>query len=741
MLNNLKKTIYFLFLVNTINATYSQEPLKIIEKEYKSKSYLAPDYYETVARYAQMLLINNKIDESFELLKREYKTAKKINDYGNFAYLKSIEALQYSAIGEKEKSKKSFQEAKNVIDRTENNNAKGYFSYAGGWLAIRNKNEIEAVDYFLKALKYYDLDTQTKNLARRKSVLYHQLSLIYAEWDDDEMQEKYTFKTLEHALQQENADTIFAAYMAVGYMYDQRLRKDSSNKELRNLVESNYLKAIKIYHENQMTYPSDLSYAATNLANLYIKYYPDSHIEKAREYALLAQNSGIINNEPNHQAAVLLILAQISIKENKKQEAKKQLMDALEILEQSIKKDLHVELSLYAKLIELEIENGNYKEALTYQKKYIDIFKYIYDSEKLEKGKKLEAEHERKLQQKELEKLQLLADKKEQKIKILNFQNTEREIQYNNLKLIEENQTKKLKLSELQAETKQQELRLARLETQTKNKDLLYYQERLSYKELLNKYYIITIISVVMILILVLFILRQRTKRMLEKDKTFKLAIEKEKQNSKISALTSLLDGQERERERLARDLHDGLGGLLSATKLQLSDFLEKKNETQNKELKMISDHIDFAINKLRKVSHNLMPDILLKYGLETAIKEFANRMKNNNLEFHVNFLSFKNTLETEKQLFVYRIIQELVNNAIKHAQPKNIIIQIVEEKNQYQITVEDDGKGFEVNNLEFKNSAGFINIKSRIQFLKGTFEIHSQKNLGTSFEFNFPKK
>lgn len=244
-----------------------------------------------------------------------------------------------------------------------------------------------------------------------------------------------------------------------------------------------------------------------------------------------------------------------------------------------------------------------------------------------------------------------------------------------------------------------------------------------------------------MILILVLFILRQRTKRMLEKDKTFKLAIEKEKQNSKISALTSLLDGQERERERLARDLHDGLGGLLSATKLQLSDFLEKKNETQNKELKMISDHIDFAINKLRKVSHNLMPDILIKYGLETAIKEFANRMKNNNLEFHVNFLSFKNTLETEKQLFVYRIIQELVNNAIKHAQPKNIIIQIVEEKNQYQITVEDDGKGFEVNNLEFKNSAGFINIKSRIQFLKGTFEIHSQKNLGTSFEFNFPKK
>ncbi len=741
MLKRFKKIIFYFIFINIFNASSAQETLINIEKEYKSKTILSPDYYEVVARYAQILLVNDKIDDSFSLLQKEYKTAKKLNAFGNFAYLKSIESLQYSAIGEREKSKISFQEARINADKTSNFNIKGFVCYAGGWLAIRDSNEIEAVDYFLKALKYYDLDTDYRNSARRKSVIYHELAQIYADWNEYELQEKYTIKTLESALQQDNQDAIFSAYMAVGNMYEKQLYENPTNEELRDLVELNYLKAIKIYHENEMIYPSDYSYVTINLASLYIKYYPDSHKEKAREYALMAQKVTNINDEPNHLSSILEIFAEIALKENNKQESKKLFLEALEILEKSMKKDSNIELSIYDKLIKIESEAGNYKEALAYQKKYLEVFKYVYDYKKLIHSKKIDADYEKKLQKKEYEKLQLISDKKEQQIQLLNIQNLERETQFNNLKLIEENQAKKLALSELGTQKKQQELKLARLETQTKNKDLLNYQEKLSYKEQINNFYIIIIISIALILILLLFLLRQRTKRMIDKENSYKLAIEKEKQHTKISALTSLLDGQERERERLARDLHDGLGGLLSATKLQLSDLINKKKDSQDDELKTISDHIDFAINKLRKVSHNLMPDLLIKYGLEAALKEFANRMKNNNLEIHVTFLSYSNTLVTDKQLFVYRIIQELVNNAIKHAQAKHIIIQLVEETNFYQITVEDDGKGFEVNNLEFKNSAGFINIQSRIQFLKGTFEIHSQKNLGTSFEFNFPKK
>lgn len=488
MLNGLKKITFYLFLIVFFNEAYSQESLVNIEEEYKSKSYLAPDYYEVVARYAQILLVNNKIEESFSLLKKEYITAKKLNDFGNFAYLKSIESIQYSAIGQREKSKISFQEAKINSDKTSNFNNKGFVCYAGGWLAIRDNNEIEAVDYFLKALKYYDLDTDSRNTARRKSVIYHELAQIYADWNDYELQEKYTIKTLESALQQDNRDAIFSAYMAVGFMYEKQLYENPTNEKLRNLVEHNYLKAIKIYQENEMIYPSDFSYVTINLASLYIKYYPDSYKEKAREYALMAQKVVNVNDEPNYISSILEIFAEIALKENNKKEAKKQFIEALVVLEKSINKDTNVELSIYNKLIQLEIEEGNYKEAFNYQKKYLDVFKYTYDFEKLKHSKEIEAEYEKKLHKKELEKLQLLSDKKEQQIQLLNFQNLEKENQFNNLKLIEENQAKKLALSELTSQKKQQELKLAKLETFTKNKDLLNYQEKLSYREQINRF-------------------------------------------------------------------------------------------------------------------------------------------------------------------------------------------------------------------------------------------------------------
>ena len=486
---------------------------------------------------------------------------------------------------------------------------------------------------------------------------------------------------------------------------------------------------------------SDLAHVSINIANLYLAYYPENYIEKVLKYTNIANEISIKHNQHNYLANTKSNLGEIALREGNFSEAKTYYLEALNQIQNSSKKDRNVELNILQKLIDIEELNKNYFEVSKYQKEYLKIYVDIFDYQQLEASKQVEAEFEKKLQEKDLEKLQLISDKKEQQIQLLNFQNLERETQFKNLKLIEENQSKKLSLSELITQKKQQELRLSQLETQAKSKELTRFRERLAYREQTNNFYGLIILTIILIVILLLFLLRQRTKRMLEKEKSYTFAIEKEKQNAKISALTSLLDGQEKERERLARDLHDGLGGLLSATKLQLTDLLDKKNEIKNEELKLISEHIDFAINKLRKVSHNLMPDLIIKYGLEVALKEFAIRMKNNNIEIHVNFLSYTNTLETDKQLLVYRIIQELVNNAIKHAQAKSIIIQLVEERNVYQITVEDDGIGFEVNNLEFKNSAGFINIQSRIHFLKGTFEVHSEKNLGTSFEFNFPKK
>jgi len=221
----------------------------------------------------------------------------------------------------------------------------------------------------------------------------------------------------------------------------------------------------------------------------------------------------------------------------------------------------------------------------------------------------------------------------------------------------------------------------------------------------------------------------------------YNFSLDKERQNSKISILTAMLDGQEQERGRLARDLHDGLGGLLSTTKISLSQLTNKVDSPMKNDMQKSLLQLDTAVQELRRVAHNLMPDLLNRYGLEEALQDYAVRMSNVQLDIDVQFLHYSNQLTKDEQLLVYRVIQELVNNAIKHADPKQIIIQIVEEADYYTITVEDDGKGFDIDQVKGNHSAGLHNIQSRIDFLKGKFTIQSEKDVGTSVEIIFPKK
>lgn len=220
----------------------------------------------------------------------------------------------------------------------------------------------------------------------------------------------------------------------------------------------------------------------------------------------------------------------------------------------------------------------------------------------------------------------------------------------------------------------------------------------------------------------------------------YNFSLYKERQNSKISNLTAMLEGQEQERGRIARDLHDGLGGLLSSTKINLSQLTDKLDFTMKDDMQKSIQQLDTAVEELRRVAHNLMPDLLYRFGLQEALQDYAARMSNDFLDIDVQFLHYKNQLTKEQQLLVYRIVQELVNNSIKHADPKQIIIQIVEEADSYCITVEDDGLGFDIKQIKGNQSAGLYNIQSRIDFLKGRFSIQSEINLGTSVEVLFPK-
>lgn len=730
--------IFFLLFSLKSNA---QDLLENLEKEYNTTKLNDPKRFEIAAKYSQALYYNNKTKLAEKILNENIELSKKNVDGKNTAFLYCVLAINYKIQNNITESKKNFELAKKYGQRTNDSETLGYVSYSEGWLFSRNDQGVKAVESFLNAIKYYEKSAPSTNLNTRKSTVYKELATIYSAWNEYELQEKYSKKSLEHALLQKNPNIVFASHMSMGYMYEQQFLNNRNNFAIRDLAEKHYLEAINFYYKNPEIDVSNLSFAANNLANLYMQSFPENYSEKALEYAHLANKTALEIGELNHIASSYGLLSDIALNKKDYNGAKNHLLNALVSLQKSVFKDHNIELSIYESLADIEETQGNYKEALRYQKAYIKEFRYIFDEEKLEISKRLESQFEKELQKQQYEKLQLLADKKEQQISLMHSLGIQQEQEFNNLKLQEENQSKKLKLSELESQKRHQELKLSRLETQAKNKDLVNFQERLSYKEQINTYYVLLIIFFGLLIILILYSYKQRTKGMKQKESLYNLALEQEKQNSKISTLTALLEGQEKERGRLARDLHDGLGGLLSGTKLQLTLLNNRTEDSVKTDIQKSIYQIDGAVDELRRVAHNLMPDLLLKYGLEVALQEFATRMNNDKLEIDVQFLSFTNTLSQEEQLLVYRIIQELVNNAIKHANPSQIIIQVVEEDDLYLVTVEDDGDGFDLNDQKLSNSAGFHNIQSRVHFLKGTLNIQSQKKLGTSIDFQFPKK
>ncbi|CAM3601760.1 ATP-binding protein [Elizabethkingia occulta] len=715
----------------------AQDALGKLEKEYNNASDNTTEQLNIAPKYATALFFHNLKPKSYQILANNISIATKLAEGKYATILYAVQAMNYRLDNKEAESSKSLEMGKAYSLKTNSNEAKGYLEYARGWILTRNNKITDAVAAYLKAINYYENSPTTSTLYGRYGNTAKELSAIYADLNEYQLEEKYSKQFLLLASKQNDPNLIFDAYMRMGYMFEQKYVQNPSDKQFRNKAEQYYVQAITTFNKNKgsMLNKSNLSYAAINLANLYTEFNP----EKAMEYAQLANKVSLETGDAIHIASSFGILAELAIQNKHYDLAKSYFLKASMEIGKSPVRNHNIELSILESLSRISEEQGNYKEALVYYKSYVDKYKSVYDQEKLDITKRLESQFEKERQEQKYIKLQLESDKKAQEIKLINILRAQREQVYNNLKLVEENQRERLKFSELESEKKEQQLRLAKLETRQKNNDINNYKKLLAFKEKINTYYTIFIVIFIVLILLLLYAYKQRAKSMKQRDELHALAMEKEKQNSKISTLTALLEGQEQERGRLARDLHDGLGGLLSGTKHQLSYLDPHQSENIEEGISKSIKQIDGAVEELRRVAHNLMPDLLVKYGLEVAIQEFASRISNNALDIHTEFINYSNSLSEEKQLIIYRIIQELVNNAIKHADASEIIIQISQEENMLNLTVEDNGKGFDHKGLNVKKTAGFHNIESRVQFLKGTMNIISELNIGTSIELQIP--
>lgn len=201
--------------------------------------------------------------------------------------------------------------------------------------------------------------------------------------------------------------------------------------------------------------------------------------------------------------------------------------------------------------------------------------------------------------------------------------------------------------------------------------------------------------------------------------------------------LNTIIQTEEKERKRFAKDLHDGLGPLLSTVKMSVSSLAQMKHDDISREIVENTELvIDEAIKSLKEISDNLSPHILNNFGLVRALNNFSNKINvartiKINLESDLKDERFDNNVE----VVLYRVICELINNTIKHAKAKKIDISLTKDGEYLIIVYKDDGKGFDVSKIidqQTGTGMGFSNIYSRINSLKGEINIESEQKKGT---------
>jgi len=230
------------------------------------------------------------------------------------------------------------------------------------------------------------------------------------------------------------------------------------------------------------------------------------------------------------------------------------------------------------------------------------------------------------------------------------------------------------------------------------------------------------------------FTLKARKDKIIARQKIRQLEEEK-----KLLAAKFLVEGQEEERKRIARELHDGLGVLLSTTRMQFSSIHDKSPENQEL-IEKATRLLEQAASDVRKISHNMMPGLLTRLGLFEAVADLFDKLaETEGLNVRADIPENAERMAENKEIMIYRIIQELVNNTLKHSAARNIELQMQVLPGRLDIIYTDDGKGFNVEEKMESKSIGLQSIQSRVNFLNGIMQLYSEPGKGVSYKLEIP--
>jgi signal transduction histidine kinase/tetratricopeptide (TPR) repeat protein len=272
-------------------------------------------------------------------------------------------------------------------------------------------------------------------------------------------------------------------------------------------------------------------------------------------------------------------------------------------------------------------------------------------------------------------------------------------------------------------QTAQKEKALSQKQLQLAQKDLLLQKNR--------QYMYYTLAALVMaLLVAALFYIRYHHKKRIHQKEIQSLQQQKE-----IQLLQALMQGEEKERSRIAKDLHDGVAGMMAAVKMHLS--------TEEDELKALKGYtkalqlLDEATVEVRKTSHNLMPEVLMQHGLDKALLRYCNNISSASLQVHYYFIGEEQRYVDSFELSVYRIVQELLNNIFKHSKATEATVQLSVQDTVLSISIEDNGIGFPKQPVQ-AGGMGLDSLKHRIRAMNGNMELNAETGGGVNAYLEF---
>jgi signal transduction histidine kinase len=279
---------------------------------------------------------------------------------------------------------------------------------------------------------------------------------------------------------------------------------------------------------------------------------------------------------------------------------------------------------------------------------------------------------------------------------------------------------------EVKFKTAEKEKELSENKLQLAQRDLQLQKSR-------NDLYLILGAFVLVSLIAIVLYLQSRYKKL-----SYARELQSMQQQKELQLLQALMQGEEKERARIAKDLHDGVAGMLAAVKMHLSSTESAAMLLQEEGYRQGMNLLNEATEEIRKTSHNLMPEVLLQHGLDVALSRYCDRVSNSRgLQIQYDSWGDIDRFTDSFELSVYRIVQELLNNIIKHSKATHGIVQVTQQDDMLSISIEDNGVGLVAGNGA-PEGMGLLSLQSRVSAMNGKIDMKESEESGFAAYLEF---